>query len=81
MQHFHEEFQAEIVDEDVADSNEKIPDNLRSAAQSGARETDVARHPKTREKGNGKLEDEGRNMGRKGNETEVKDLTFENEMI
>ena len=42
MEHFDEEFQAEVVDEDVAHGDEEIPDNLRSAAQSGARETDMS---------------------------------------
>ena len=36
LEHFDKEFQAKVVDEDVADSNEKIPDNLRSTAQGGA---------------------------------------------
>ena len=31
LEHLDEEFQAEVVDEDIADSNEKIPNNLRSA--------------------------------------------------
>ena len=32
LEYLDKKFQAEVVDEDVADSNEKIPDNLRSAA-------------------------------------------------
>ena len=35
LEYLDKEFQAEIVDEDVADGHEKIPDNLRSTAQSG----------------------------------------------
>ena len=81
LEHFDEKFQAKIVDEDVADSNEKIPDNLRSTAQGRTRKTDVARHPKTRQESNGELEHEGRDVGRECDETKVKDLTFENEMI
>ena len=41
----------------------------------------MACHPETRQESNGKLEHEGRDMGREGNETEVEDLAFENEMI
>ena len=32
MEHLDEEFQAEIVDEEVYNGNKQIPDNLRSAA-------------------------------------------------
>ena len=41
----------------------------------------MARHPETREESNRELEHEGRNVGRECDETEVKDLTFEDEMI
>lgn len=81
LEHFDKEFQAKIVDEDVADGHEEIPDNLRSTTQCGTRKTDVARHPKTRQESNRELEHEGRNVGRECDETEVKDLTFEDEMI
>lgn len=81
LEHFDEEFQAEVVDENVAYGDEEIPDNLRPAAQGGARETDMARHPETRQEGDGELEHKGRDMGCKGNEAKVKDLTFEDEMI
>ena len=81
MEDFDEKFQAEVVDENVTDSNEQIPDNLCPATQSGARKTDMSRHPKACKEGNGELEHEGRNMGRESNKTEVKDLAFEDEMI
>ena len=32
MQDFNEEFQAEIINEDIANSNKEIPDYLGSAA-------------------------------------------------
>ena len=81
MEYLDKEFQAEVVDEDIADSNEKIPDNLRSTAQGRTRKTDVARHPKTRQESNGKLEHKGRDVGRKGDEAKVEDPTSEDEMI
>ena len=36
LEHFDEEFQAEVVDENVAYGDEEIPDNLRPASQGGA---------------------------------------------
>ena len=81
VQHFDEEFQAEVVNENVDDSDKEIPDNLCPAFQRGAWETDVTRHPKTCEEGDGKLEHKSGNMRREGDEAEVKDLSFENEMI
>ena len=36
MEHLDKEFQAEIVDEDVADGHKEVPDNLRPAFQSRA---------------------------------------------
>ena len=36
LEDFDKEFQAKIIDEDIADGNKKIPDNLRSATQSRA---------------------------------------------
>ena len=71
MQHFHEEFQTEIVDQEVYYGNHQVPDNLRSAAQCGARETDVARHPEACKEGDGKLEDESGDMGREGQKCNV----------
>ena len=41
----------------------------------------MACHPETRQEGDGKLEHEGRDMGREGDEAEVEDLTFEDEMV
>jgi hypothetical protein len=79
--HFHEEFQAEIVDEDIAYGHKKIPDYLCSTFQCRTRETDVARHPETRKEGDGKLVHESGDVWREGDEAEVKDLSFENEMI
>ena len=81
LEHFDEEFQAKIVDEDIANGDEEIPDNLRPATQSGAWETDVARHPEACQEGDGKLEDEGRNMGCEGYKAEVEDFGAENEMV
>jgi hypothetical protein len=79
--HFHEEFQAKVVDKNVSDSHKKIPDYLRPAFQRGARKADVTCHPETREEGDGKLEHESCYVGRKSDEAEVEDLPFENEMI
>ena len=81
LEHFDKEFQAEVVDENVAHGDEEIPHNLRSATQSRFRETDVSRHPKTRQESDGKLEHEGRDMGREGNEAEVENLLVEDEMV
>ena len=81
MEHLDEEFQAEIVDEDVADGHHKIPDNLCPTTQSGARETDVTRHPEAREEGNGKLEHKGSDVRRESDKTEVDDLGVKDEMI
>ena len=81
LEHFDEEFQAEVVDENVAYGDEEIPDNLRPAAQGGARETDMARHPETRQEGDGELEHEGCNVRRESDEAQVEDLAFEYEMI
>ena len=81
LEHFDEEFQAEVVDENITYGNKEIPDNLRSTTQCGARETDVSRHPETRQEGNGELEHECGDMRREGNEAKVEDLAFENEMI
>ena len=41
----------------------------------------MPRHPKTCEEGDGKLEHESRDVRRKSDETEVKDLAFEDEMV
>ena len=41
----------------------------------------MACHPKTRQESDGKLEHEGRDMGREGNEAEVEDLLVEDEMV
>lgn len=81
LEHFDEELQAEVVDENVAYSDKEIPDNLCPTAQGGTRKTNMASHPEAREESDGELEHEGRNVRREGNKTEVKDLTFENEMI
>ena len=81
VKHLNEEFQAEVVDEDVADGHKEISDNLRPALQCGARKTDVARHPEAREESDGELEHEGCNVRRKSDEAKVENLTFENEMI
>lgn len=81
MQHFDEEFQAEVVNENVDDSDKEIPDNLRPAFQRRARKADVSRHPETREEGDGELEHKSRDMGREGNEAEVEHLSAEDEMV
>ena len=81
VQHLDEELQAKVVNEDVDNRHQEIPDNLRPTFQCGARETDVARHPETRQEGDGELEHKGRDMWCKGNEAKVENLTFEDEMI
>ena len=81
MEHLDEELQAEVVDEDVHDSDEEIPHNLRSAASGGTREADMARHPETRQEGDGELEHEGRDMGSEGNEAKVEHLLVEDKMV
>ena len=81
MQHLDEELQAEVINEDVADGDHEIPDDLRPAFQRGAREADVARHPEAREEGDGELEHEGRDVGREGHKAQVEDVTFKDKMI
>lgn len=81
MEDLNEEFQAEVVDENIANGDEEIPHNLCSAPQSGTGKADVACHPEAREESDGELEHEGGDMRREGNETEVENLAFENEMI
>ena len=81
MQHLDEELQAKVVNEDVDNRHQEIPDNLCPAFQCGAREADVACHPETRQESDGELEHKGRDMGRKGNEAKVENLTFEDEMV
>ena len=81
MEHFDKEFQAEVIDEDIADGHKEIPDNLCPTTQSGARETDVPRHPKTCEESNGEFEHKGRDVGRKGDETEVKHLSVKHIVV
>ena len=81
LEHLDEEFQAEVVDEDVANGDEEIPDNLRPAAQGGTRKANMASHPETRQESDGKLEHEGGNMRRESDETEVEHLRMENKMI
>ena len=81
MQNLNEEFETEIVDKEVHNSNHQVPDNLRSAAQCWAWETDMACHPETCQESDGKPEDKGRNVRREGHETKIEDLAFENEMI
>ena len=79
--HLNEELQTEVVDEDIDYSYKEIPYNLRPTPQRRARETDMPCHPEARQKSDGEFEHKGCNMRRKGNEIEVKDLAFENEMI
>ena len=81
MQHLDEELQAEVVEQDVADGDHEIPDNLRPAFQRGARETDVTCHPEAREERDGELEDEGRDVGRESDEAKVEDLFAKDKMI
>ena len=81
MQHLNEEFQAEIVQKDVADGHKEIPDNLRPTLQSRARETDVTRHPEPRQESDGELEHEGRDVGCEGDKTKVDNLLSKNKMI
>ena len=81
LENFYKELQTEIVNQDIANCYKEIPDNLSPAAQSGARETNVTRHPEAREEGDGELEYEGGDVGRESNETEVEDLFAEDEMV
>ena len=81
MEDLNEEFQAEVVDENIANGDEEIPHNLCSAPQSGTGKADVACHPEAREESDGKLEYEGCNVRRESDEAQVEDLTFENKMI
>ena len=81
MEYFNEEFQAEVIDENITDGDEEIPHNLCPTAQSGARETNVSRHPETRHEGDGEFEHEGRDMGRESYETKIENLLVENEMV
>ena len=81
MEHLDEEFQAEVVDEDVAHGNEEIPDNLRPATQSRPREADMSCHPETRQESDRKLEYKGGDMRCESYETEVEHLRMENKMV
>ena len=81
MEHLDEEFQTEVIDKNIADSNKQISDNLGSASQSGARKTNMACHPEARQESNRKFEHKGCNVGREGDKTEVKNLAFEDEMV
>ena len=81
LENLNKKFQAEIVDEDVADGHKKIPDNLCPTTQSGARETNMTRHPETRKESDGKLKHEGGDMGRESDETKFDDLGVKDEMV
>ena len=81
MEHLHEELQTKIIDQDVDHCGEEISYNLRPASQGGTRKADVARHPETRQEGDGKLEDEGGDVRGESDKTQVKDLRLEHEMV
>ena len=81
MEHLNEELQAEVIQQDIADGDKEIPDNLFSAFQRGAREADVPSHPEARQESDGKLEDEGRNMRRESHKAQVDNPLANNEMI
>ena len=81
LEDLDEKFQTEVVDENIAYCYKQISDNLRSATQGGTWKTDMSRHPETCQEGDWEFEHKGCNVGREGDKTEVKDLTFENEMV
>lgn len=81
MQHFNKELQTKVIDEDVDYCHKKIPHNLRSTLQRGPRETNMTRHPKSRQESDGELKDKGSNVRCEGDETEAEDLSFEDIMI
>ena len=81
MEDLNKEFQAEVVDEDVANGHKEISDNLCPTTQGGTRKTDVSCHPEACEEGDGKLEHEGCDVGREGDETKVEHLRTEDEMV
>ena len=81
MENFDKEFQAEVVDEYIANGHKEVPDNLCPTTQCRARKTDMSRHPKAREEGDGELENESCYVRREGHETKVENLTFEDEVI
>ncbi len=81
LEDLDEEFQAEIVDEDITNGDEKVPDNLCPTTQSGTRKTDVSRHPEACEEGDGELEHEGCNVRCKGDKTEVKHLSVKHIVV
>ena len=81
LEDLNEEFQAEVVDEDVANGHKEISDNLCPTTQGGTRETDMPCHPEARKEGDGELEHKGGNVGRKGDETKVKYLSVKHIVI
>ena len=81
MEHLHEEFQAEVVDQDVDHGDDEIADDLGSPTEGGPREADVACHPESREEGDGELEHEGGDVGCEGDETQVEHPSVEHEVI
>ena len=81
LENLNKKFQAEIVDEDVADGHKEIPDNLCPAFQRRARKTDMSCHPKAREEGDRKLEHEGCDMRRESNEAKVEHLRMKHIVI
>jgi hypothetical protein len=81
LEDLHKEFQAKIINENIAQCDHEITDDLGPSAQGGAAETDVARQPEAREEGDGELKDESGNVGREGNKTQIKHLAFEHIVI
>jgi len=81
LEHFHEEFEAEVIDQDVDHGNDEIADDLGSPTEGGPREADVACHPESREEGDGELEHEGGDVGCEGDETQVEHPSVEHEVI
>lgn len=81
MEHLVEKFQQNIVQYKIHQSNHQISDNLRSTSQIGTRKTDVTRHPETRQERDGKLQQKGCDMWRESDETQIEDLSLEDEMV
>jgi hypothetical protein len=81
LEDFHKEFQAKVIDDNVAQGNQEVPNYLCSASQSGASEADVTCHPKAGEESNGELEHKSGDMRGESNETQIKHFATEHKMI
>ena len=81
LEHFHEEFEAEVIDQDVDHGNDEITDDLGPSTEGGAGEADMARHPESRQEGDGELEHESGDVGCEGHKAQVEHPSVKHIMI